>query len=66
MSAPEEWIDRESDPTWPRGLTAAHVAADNDHEAVGVSDFGDDIHDHCNVCGLATTSDGKHHGWDES
>lgn len=26
---------------------------DADHDPVGVSDFGDDISDHCAVCGFA-------------
>jgi hypothetical protein len=41
-----------------------HVAADKDHAPVGESAYGDEISDNCGVCGLAVTSDGKHHGFD--
>ena len=50
-------IDR-SDPAWPREVDDDHIAADADHAAVPTSA------DNCAVCGLATTSDGKRHGFD--
>lgn len=43
---------------------ADHIAADIDHEPVPESAYSDEISDNCAKCGLATTSDGKHHGFD--
>ena len=31
----------------------ASLLLDGDHAPVGVSDFGDDVHDWCEVCGFA-------------
>ena len=41
-----------------------HKQADADHAVVPESGHSDEISDNCKVCGLATTSDGKHHGFD--
>lgn len=60
-----EWTDR-SRPEWPRGVTQEHLDADADHRPDPESDYGDHIYDGCRVCGLAVTSDGTRHGWDES
>lgn len=56
-------VDR-SRPEWPREVSKAHLAADADHTPVPNIDLGDGLSDTCQRCGLATTSDGKRHGFD--
>ncbi len=56
------WIDR-SVSGFPRRVKRDHIDADADHEVVRES-AGDELSDTCEKCGLATTSDGKRHGFD--
>jgi hypothetical protein len=64
MSAAAEYLDVVTVPSWPRGVTEDHLAADADHTPVVIFDGG--IADNCETCGLAVTSNGERHGWDES
>ena len=57
----DEWIDR-SVPSWPREVHQEHIDADADHPVEAI--FVDGLSDNCKKCGLATTSDGKRHGFD--
>lgn len=58
----ETTVDR-SDPSWPREVPQEHLDADADHPAQGVPDDSG-VSDNCGKCGLATTSNGKRHGFD--
>lgn len=61
----DTWIDR-SRPEWPREVAQAHLDADADHPVAPDSAFSDELSDNCATCGLASTSDGKRHGFDAS
>jgi len=63
VSSSDTWIDRER-PHWPREVHQAHLDADRDHLPEQGEDAGDGLFDNCYLCGLASTSDGKQHGFD--